>query len=178
MRIGIDISQLAYSNTGVANYLSNLVQELVKNDEHEFVLFFSSMRRNFKFEILNFKSSQNVSIKKYKLPISLLDLIWNKLHIIPVETFIGDVDLFITSDWTEPPARRAKKATIVYDMIIYKHPEETDERIVTTQKRKLAWVKKESSIVFAISESTAKDVEKILDIDSSKIKVIYPGSPF
>ena len=41
MRIGIDVSQLAYTNTGVANYLQNLVKAIIKSEEHEFVLFYS-----------------------------------------------------------------------------------------------------------------------------------------
>ena len=32
MKIGIDISQLAYEKTGVANYLKNLVHEMIKQD--------------------------------------------------------------------------------------------------------------------------------------------------
>lgn len=176
MRIGIDISQLAYPNTGVANYLIGLISSLIKNDsDNEYVLFFSSMRRNLKFEILNFKSNQNVKLKKFKLPPIFLDFLWNRLHIMPIENFIGDVDLFITSDWTEPPTRKAKKATIIYDLIVYKHPEETEQKIISTQKRKLKWVKKESDIVFCISESTKKDVIQTLGIKEYKLRVIYPG---
>lgn len=176
MRIGIDISQLAYPNTGVANYLTGLVSSLLKNDnDNEYVLFFSSLRRNFKLEIFNFRLNSKVKIKKFRIPLKLLDLVWNKLHIIPIEKLIGDVDLFITSDWTEPPTRKAKKATIIYDLIVYKHPEETEQKIITTQKRKLKWVKKESDIVFCISESTKDDVSNILNIPSNKLKVVYPG---
>src|SRR3990167_4286110 len=101
MRIGIDISQLAYKNTGVANYLENLIHHLLKIDKkNEYVLFFSSLRRNFQFSIFNFQSNPNVSIRQFRIPPMLLDLIWNKLHILPVEDLIGNVDLFITSDWT------------------------------------------------------------------------------
>ena len=176
MKIGIDISQLAYPNTGVANYLSNLVENLLKLDkENEYILFFSSLRKNFQFSIFNFQSNSNVSIKKYKIPPIFLDLFWNKLHICPIEWFVGDVDLFITSDWTEPPARRAKKATILYDLIVYKYPEETAKKIVDTQKRKLEWVKKESDLVLCISESTRKDAIDILKMPEVKLKVIYPG---
>ncbi|OGH16796.1 MAG: hypothetical protein A3C30_00445 [Candidatus Levybacteria bacterium RIFCSPHIGHO2_02_FULL_40_18] len=173
MKIGIDVSQIAYGNTGVANYLSNLVREMVKNDEHEFVLFFSSLRRQ--FPISNFQFPINVRIVKFPIPPTLLDTLWNKLHILPVELFVGDVDWFITSDWTEPPARKAKKVTIIYDLIVYKHPEETDQKIVSVQKRKLSWVKKESNIVFCISESSKKDALEILGIDESRIRVVYPG---
>ncbi|MCL4353584.1 glycosyltransferase [Patescibacteria group bacterium] len=176
MRIGIDISQLAYENTGVANYLQNLVSELLRIDKkNEYVLFFSSLRNNSQFSILNSQSNSNIIMKKFRIPPKLLDLLWNKLHIAPIEWFIGDVDIFITSDWTEPPAQRAKKATILYDLIVYRCPNETDKRIVAVQKRKLEWVKKESDIVFCISESTAQDAVQILGIDKNKLNVVYPG---
>lgn len=174
MKIGIDVSQIAYGNTGVANYLSDLVRELVKNDKNEYVLFFSSLRRDMPIEFENEVRRGNVLIKKFKFPPTALDLLWNKAHIIPVESFIGRVDLFISSDWLEPPSR-ARKATIVYDLIVYKYPQETDQKIVSVQKRKLNWVKKESDIVFCISESSKKDAIEILGLDSKKIKVIYPG---
>lgn len=171
MKIGIDVSQLAYPNTGVANYLDNLVRALVKSDsQNEYILFFSSLRGKLNLKI----SANNVKIKKFKLPPTLLDLLWNRLHVLPIEKFIGPVDVFISSDWTEPPAK-AKKATILYDLIVFKYPQETAKKIISTQKRKLKWVKKESSAVMCISEGTKKDASEILGIDKSKLSVIYPG---
>lgn len=186
MKIGIDVSQLAYENTGVANYLSNLIQHLLTIDKkNQYILFFSSMRKNLKSHpfgklrtsISNLKStSQNLKIKAFRFPPVLLDLLWNRLHIAPIEWFIGDVDIFITSDWTEPPTKKAKKATILYDLIVYKYPQETDDKIVETQKRKLKWVKKESDAVFCISETTKRDAKELLDIDERKLHVLYPGA--
>ena len=46
MKIGLDISQLAYTNTGVANYLLNFVTTLIKLDSsNEYVLFYSSFSK-------------------------------------------------------------------------------------------------------------------------------------
>ncbi len=176
MKIGIDISQLAYENTGVANYLENLVQNIVDLDnKNDYILFFSSLRKDLRFKIKDLRTYSNVKIKQFKVPPSVLDILWNKLHIFPIENFIGPVDVFITSDWTEPPTKKAKKATILYDLIVYKYPEETHKKIVDVQKRKLKWVKKESSKVFCISKSTAQDAQKILGIEKDKLSVIYPG---
>lgn len=177
MRIGIDISQLAFENTGVATFLKNLVEKLISEDrENEYFLFFSSLRRNFKFSILNFKSTpKNLKIKTFKLPPSLLDFIWNKLHIIPIEWFIGPVDVFISSDWTEPPTIKAKKITILYDLVVYKYPNETAKKIVDVQKRKLKWTKKECDKIICISESTKKDAQELLGINEARLRVVYPG---
>ncbi len=187
MKIGIDISQLAYEKTGVANFLSNLVENLVKQDsKNQYILFYSSLRKNFKLQTLNFKLN-NVTIKQFKIPPTLLDLLWNRLHIIPIENFIGPIDVFITSDWTEPPVRKAKKATILYDLIVFKYPEETHNKtefnplkfiispnIVASQKRKLKWVKKETDKIFCISKATAQDAKHILGIEDKRLTVMYP----
>jgi len=177
VKIGIDISQIIYEGTGVAELVRNLVENLLRIDKkNEYVLFFSSLRKNLKSQISNFKStSQNLKIKTFRFPPILLDLLWNKLHILPIEWLIGDVDIFITSDWTEPPTVRAKKVTILYDLIVYKYPNETDRKIIEVQKRKLKWVKKESDLVLCISESTKRDAINFLRIDEKRLKVIYPG---
>lgn len=173
MKIGIDVSQIAYEKTGVSDYLRGLVEELLRIDKkNEYVLFFSSLRRN--FPRLYIQSSK-VTIKKFRFPPLFLDLFWNKLHILPIENLIGKVDVFITSDWTDPPTKKAKKATIIYDLIVYKNPRETAKKIVETQKRKLEWVKKESDVIFCISEATKKDAMEILGIEEKKLRVIYPG---
>ena len=194
MRVGIDVSQMAYEGTGVSQYLEQLVSHLVKLDsKNEYILFFSSLRKqfpvsNFKFLNKSQLSNSKITIKRFKLPPMLLDLMWNKLHIVPIEKFIGDVDVFISSDWTQPSARKAKMATILYDFIVYKYPEETHDQtefsfkklifspnIVATQKRKLKWAKKECDVFFCISESTKKDAMEILGLPENKLKVIYPG---
>jgi hypothetical protein len=183
MKIGIDISQIAYKGTGVANYLTDLVSNLLKIDnKNQYILFYSSFRRNFQFSFFlprgeagNFRLPKNVEIKQFKLPPSMLDFLWNRLHILPIERLIGDVDVFITSDWTEPPTIKAKKATILYDLVVHKFPNETDKKIVKVQKRKLKWVKKESKIIFCISEATKKDAIEILGLKKDRLKVIYPG---
>lgn len=184
MKIGIDISQLAYERTGVANYLRELVLHLLETDkENEYVLFFSSMRNNLtasdplyaRLASGDFAQAKNVTIKQFKLPPTLLDILWNKLHVMPIEDLIGDVDVFITSDWTEPPVKRAKKITILYDLIVYKYPEETAQKIISTQKRKLSWVQKESDMILCISEATKRDAVEILGIEEKRLSVVYPG---
>lgn len=182
MKIGIDISQLAYESTGVSHYLFNLIENLLKIDkDNEYILFFSSMRKNIKnhpFDKLRAKiknTNKNLKIKTFRFPPVLLDFLWNRLHVLPIEWFIGKVDIFISSDWTQPPTKKAKKATIIYDLTVYKCPEETDQKIVSTQQRKLSWVKKECDLIFCISESTKKDVMETLRIKEEKLKVIYPG---
>lgn len=173
MKIGIDISQLAFERTGVANYLKKLVESLAEVDKkNEYILFYSSLRRPVPRLKLN---NPNFRIKAYKFPPTFLERLWNKFHHFPIENFIGDVDVFVTSDWVEPPAKNARKVTILYDLIAYKYPAETHPRIVEVQKRKIGWAKNETDKFLAISESAKEDAVEILGLDRAKIEVIYPG---
>jgi hypothetical protein len=175
MKIGIDISQLAYPGTGVATFLEKWLDSLLETDkDNTYVLFYSSLRKSLSPEFLKYQNNPRVELKTFKIPPGALDFLWNKTHKMPIENFIGPVDIFITSDWTEPPAR-AKKGTIIYDMIVYKYPNETHKKIVETQKRKHKWVKKESSFIFTISKSSKRDIEEILNLSPDKVNVIYPG---
>lgn len=177
MKIGIDISQLSYKNTGVANYLKNLVLELTALDTtNEYVLFYSSLRGKIDQEFIHTLRSSRVTVKTWKFPPSLLDILWNRLHLAPIEWFVGNVDVFITSDWTEPPAKKAKKVTFLYDLVVYKYPFDSTPTIVATQKRKLKWTKKESVAILCISEATKKDAIELLGIEESRLHVIYPGT--
>lgn len=176
MKIGIDISQLAFSKTGVAKLTRSLVEALLKKDtKNEYILFYSSFRRPLHESEIMIPTNAKCKIRHFPFPPTFLDILWNKLHLFPIECFIGDVDVFISSDWTEPPTKKAKKATILYDLTVYVSPQETDEKIIKTQKRKLNWVQKESDIIFCISEATKKDAMRILNIEDKRLKVVYPG---
>lgn len=179
MKVGIDISQIAFKGTGVSEYVKQLIKNLLKIDkQNEYILFGASLRRKREFnEYFNtvLYLSRRVTLRVLPIPPVLLNILWNWLHILPIEWFIGNIDVFISSDWTQPPTLKAKKATILYDLIVYKYPKETAEKIVATQKRRLSWVKRECDVIFCISEATKMDAMEILGIEEKKLKVIYPG---
>jgi len=167
MKIGIDISQIVYQGTGVANYTKNLVEKLLKIDKkNEYVLFFSSLRR---------KPPKLPNLRAFKIPPTLLDILWNRLHICPIEWFIGEVDVFFSSDWTQPPTVKAKKVTTIHDLSPWKYPKTFHPKIVKVHQRRMKWVKKECDLIICDSQATKKDVREILKIPERKLKVIYPG---
>lgn len=191
MKIGIDISQIVYEGTGVARYVKNIVLELVKNHQHEYILFASSWRTRSKIETFcNQARRVNPDIKIVLLPFPpiFLDILWNRLHIIPVESFTGEVDIFWSSDWAQPPLKKAVGVTTVFDIIYLLFPAETQNRpevniskisfranIVQTQKRRMDRVRRECSAIICDSQSAKNDLVKYLKIKENKIFVVYPG---
>lgn len=179
MKIGIDISQIVYEGTGVATYVRSMVKNLLSIDaKNDYILFGSSFRKKYIFDefIAEMeKINPRVTLISIAMPPTLLDFLWNRLHMMPVEKLTGPVDVFWSSDWTQPPLSHAKGVTTIHDLIALKAPSETDAGIVATHKRRLAWVKKECVKIFCDSESTKKDVQELLKISENKLQVIYPG---
>ena len=175
MKIGIDISQIVYK-TGVSLYTKNLVENLLKIDRsNKYLLFGGSLRQRnaLKQYTLDFKG--NLVSKIYPISPLVADFLWNRLHLLPMETFLGALDVFHSSDWTQPPSR-AFKVTTIHDLtpLIFKN--EANPGVVAAHERRLSWVKKEADRVVAVSQSTKNDIIKYLGIPENKIKVIYEAS--
>ena len=188
MKIGIDISQTAFPGSGVSRYTHGLVRSLLQiNTKHEFIFFYSSLRQKPPQDLISLIKPPH-TFKRFYFPPTLLSQLWNDLHIIPIEQFIGPVDLFISSDWVQPPTRHAKTLTIIHDLVMYVHPETSTQKvtfdlkkvqiranIVDTHKRRLHWVKKDIDSIIADSKSTKKDIETHLGIQKDRIHVVYPA---
>jgi glycosyltransferase involved in cell wall biosynthesis len=157
MKIAVDISQIVYEGTGVSRYLKNLKKAFETYDKFNLYTYFESIIKSRPY----FSSH-------------LQDFLWNRLHITSIDWFIGKQDILITSDWTEPLSK-AKKITVVHDLIYKIFPETVDKKIIDVQTRRMKWVKKESKIIIADSESTKQDLIDILKIEKERIRVVYPA---
>src|SRR3990167_5606855 len=165
LKIGVDVTAGIYSGTGVASYYRSLVPELIRQGKDcEFVLLGYAMRRYSDLKLAN---------KKFFLPPRLMEILWNKMHIVPVETFTGDLDIFHAWDYLQPPVKKAKVITTIHDLTTIKFPLYHHESTVQAQTHRLRWVRREADIVLADSLATKKDIIELLGIPEKKIKVVY-----
>lgn len=165
MLVGFDLSQSAHQG-GVSVYTTKLAEELVKFRELEMIFFYSSLRKPYKGRLPN--------VKKFRLPPTLFEVLFNKIRNVYIERFIGPVDVFHSSDWVQPPSK-AKKVTTYHDLTPLLYPQWSHPRIVAVNKRRLKIVEKEIDMIIAVSEATKKDLLKVSNIPKEKIIVIYEG---
>lgn len=165
IRVGMDISQLAHKG-GVATYTKNLAERLSGRSDLEMVYFYSSLRKPYQGKLEN--------VKKYKLPPTLFEILFNRWRNVSIEKFLGALDIFHSSDWTQPPAK-AKKVTTVHDLVPIKFPQWSHPKIVSVFKRKLKLVEQETDHVIVVSQTTKDDLLEISKIPEEKITVIYEG---
>ncbi|OGD86950.1 hypothetical protein A2Z23_01670 [Candidatus Curtissbacteria bacterium RBG_16_39_7] len=174
MRICIDISQIVYRG-GVSRYTKELIFNLCKIDrDNKYVVFGSSLRQQ---KILNDfidslrSNTSKLKPKLYPIPPSISELLFNRIR-LSIDPFIGKVDIFHSSDWTQPKTK-ARKVTTVHDLAPLKFPDQHHPKIVEVHKRRLELVKKEVDRIIAVSANTKKDLIEILRIPERKIVVIY-----
>ena len=165
MKVGFDISQLAHPG-GVKTYTRNLTSELAQLSDLEMVYFYSSLRRPYDGKLKG--------VKTYKLPPTFFEVLFNKMRNVSIEKFIGDVDIFHSSDWVQPPSK-AKKVTTYHDVIPLKFPKWSHPKIVSVHKRRLELVEEEIDMVIAVSETTKRDLLEVSKIPENKIVVVYEG---
>lgn len=166
MRVGMDISQVAHRG-GVATYTQNLAEQLQKLSGLEMVYFYSSFRKPYRGGLKN--------VKKYRLPPTLFEMLFNRWRNVGIERFLGPIDVFHSSDWTQPKSK-AKKVTTIHDVVPIKYPQWSYPKIVAVHKRRLRLVEDEVDLCIAVSESTKEDLLEVTRIPKEKIAVIYEAA--
>jgi glycosyltransferase involved in cell wall biosynthesis len=176
MRIAIDVSQIIYG-TGVSNYTLNLVENLLKVDkENEYVLFGGSLRRftELKQKCKRICGKENCDAEIFPFAPAVADIVWNRLHIFPVEALVGKIDIFHSSDWVQPPTS-AYKVTTIHDLVPIKYPKLSDPKVVSVHRARFKRVKRQVERLITPSESTKKDLID-LGVDNKRI-VVIPEAP-
>lgn len=166
IKVGFDISQIAHGG-GVATYTQNLAEALQDLPDLEMVYFYSSLRKPYRGGLKN--------VKKYRLPPTLFEMLFNKWRNVPIEKFIGPMDVFHSSDWTQPPSK-AKKVTTYHDVVPIKYPQWSHPKIAAVHKRRLWLVEKEVDMVICVSKSTMEDLLAVSRIPKERIVVIYEAA--
>lgn len=172
MKIGIDVTQIQYQGSGVATYTLELVKHLIKQfPEHEFVFYGASLRQ---LGLLR-QLLEAFDVKKILLPApnSLQDFVFNRWGGLPIEVFVGQVDIFHASDWTMPKAQHAQLVTTIHDLTVLKYPQYQHPKIIATHTARLKRVQQLHPAIIADSQATKNDLIKMLQTDPNSIKVIH-----
>ncbi|MEI7652939.1 MAG: glycosyltransferase family 1 protein [bacterium] len=178
LHIGIDISQVAYTGTGVARFTRGLIDAILESKtDHRYTFFFSGLNRRLDPEIVaQITHSGHTSVRWY-LPPRALAWLWNERGMQSIGTPLpGQFDVWISSDWTQPPPQIAhKRVTILHDMVYALYPDTVDPLILNTQTHRLERVAVECDLIISDSKSTQHDFEQKFPSFSGTLETWYPG---
>lgn len=178
LHIGMDISQMMYAGTGVSRFTRGLLQEILKSK--------SSNRYTFFFSGLNLRPEPSLTAEirqaghayiRWYIPPRALAWLWNTRPSKLIQYLIpGRFDVWLSSDWTQPPPEVAQnRITVVHDLVFKLFPDTVDPLILETQKSRVQRVMSECSLVITDSLSTETDVHNNYPKFTGKVQTIYPG---
>lgn len=174
LKIAIDISPIVYG-IGTSVYTKNLVSNLLQIDQdNKYLLFGGSLRRGEEIKAFLRGLKGNYEGRVFPIAPTLADFVWNRLGVFPIERLIGKIDVFHSSDWTQPPST-AYRVTTVHDPWPVLYPKYTNPKIVATHTARLKRVKKYADAVIVPSEATKADLVDY-GISEQKITTIYEAA--
>ncbi|MCR4326161.1 MAG: glycosyltransferase family 4 protein [Candidatus Roizmanbacteria bacterium] len=183
MRIVIDISQAQYAGTGVARYVNELIPHIIDRarSDDTITLFYNSRHVRYAELGLAKKLAQQRKERPYRvvtsrLPEKVLHVVWNRLHMFPIELWVGKHDIFFYSDWFTPPTQ-ARRFTTVHDLVFRRFSETVDQYVRSTQEKRLQYLVNSNppATLFVDSQATHKDVVDYYGVDAARVPVVYPG---
>jgi glycosyltransferase involved in cell wall biosynthesis len=167
MRIGIDIREGVKPNrAGKGEYVYQLVTQLIKHTEHQFVLF-GDGRFPTEWKLPHIQSKIWVGPSWWWQIIAVLQLNFGSL-----------VDVYLSTTSVIVPALtwRVPVVTVLFDFVSFLFPTNHQFKAVWLEKIWMRPAIERSRRLLAISESTKSDAVKLFGVNPDKITVSYLGS--
>ena len=166
MNIAVDGRVLQGKTTGIGKYVDQVLSALSKIDkENSYYIFF-----NYKdiSEVKNYgQNFQNVKVPFFKI---ILEQIW-----FPVLFRKYKIDLYFSPNHVLPIIKNSQTVVVIHDLAHLYFPQSLPKKAFWYYQTFIPGSLKRADRIIAISESTKSDIVKFFDIESEKIKVLYPG---
>lgn len=178
MTIGIDLRTfLDQPLTGVGIYLQGVLDELFKIDLKNHYKLYINNFGNLPELVEKYRCHQQVKIYAYRCPNKLLNASLFFLKRPLLDKLIAGCDIFWFPNlnfWQT--SKNCPYLVTVHDLSFERIPWSYSlktrywHKLINPQKRL-----KQAKKIFAVSESTKSDLQKVYQLPKEKIKVIYPG---
>lgn len=176
LHVGLDISAIPY-NRGVSRYTANLARALYKQKTQVALRVIGASRRQ-QDVLHDFSKTElpGVLCKVLPYPVKIMDIVWNRLHLLSPELFLGKLDVFHSWEM-QPPLSKAALVTTIHDLAMLRYPKTADPYVLAMNMRSWVHIKKEAKAIIAVSEATKKDIVELLGIEPERIHVVYEAIP-
>lgn len=173
-RIGIDYTPAYEQGGGIGRYVRELTSALAQIDTaNQYQLFVSGA----KLQDLPPTLSQNFTWKPSPITPKWFARIWHRAHIpLPVEVFIGDVDLYHATDFVLPPTHSKTKTLLtVHDLSFVRVPDTATPSLRAYLNAVVPQSVKRADHILADSQATKDDLIDLYQTPSEKITVLLSG---
>jgi glycosyltransferase involved in cell wall biosynthesis len=173
MEFGLDVRPSLSRPTGVGTYVLGLLDRLpALAPDDRFTYFSASLRERYPSR----EWPGNVRLVDRRVPVRALNASWNRLGWPPIDRLVDrTLDLVHSPSPLLVPARRGKRVVTIHDLFFFKHPDlvdgETRRDFVTLVRDHV----KRADGVICVSEYTASEARRLLDVPEEKIAVTPHG---
>lgn len=172
MIIAFDVSYVQKGRAGLGRYATELLKALVEVDQHnEYKLHGWSYSLDVRW--LRCLQRTNVALYGTRVPGFFKRIYWNRLRFPPIETFIGEFDVFQSVDPFLPPTRKKKTVATVHDLCSFRFPHFFEQSVLRWDKFAGRSVLSASAIIVP-SLSTLNDVLEHYQVPEARVKVVRP----
>jgi glycosyltransferase involved in cell wall biosynthesis len=171
VKVVLDLTSIIYGARAIRRNSRALAVELLRRaTDIEYVLFYAG-RSNRSDPRIALPACSPHRERLVRAPGRLLTWSWERWSWPPIEAHVKDVDLVFGTDLYFPPARRAVAATTLHGLAYITAPESMPPDQVASQRRGLAYARKESDCLVAVSEHTRRTAVERLGIPGGAIRV-------
>lgn len=172
IKIGIDARPIQTMNrTGIPNYVACLIAALLGIDNNNaYRLFYNSFKEVSRYLIELPKI--NAENKIFKFPNKILGKLWDAFNFPPIETFLGDLDVFHATHFLAPPIKSAKLVVTIHDLAFVRFPECFTKEQGAQYVRRVRLSCDKAHMIISDSWSTKKDIVEFFKIPPEKITVV------
>ncbi len=175
MRIGIDYTSAARQSAGIGRFTRELIRAAMALDTgNEYRLLVAGRQPIAKAHL----PGTGRGFRLVQTPLSERNLVrlWHRLQIpLPVEVFLGRLDVFHSPDFVLPPVARAVKVLTIHDLSFLRVPECADPRLRWYLGQVVPRSVRRADFLLADSESTRRDLIELLGVPPDRVQVIYGG---
>ena len=174
-RIGLDVTAAVRQGGGIGRYVRELLRALAKQDEEQQYRLFFASQRPLPHPLPNLPS--NFHIRRLPWHDIWHARLWHRLRLpLPVEIFIGRVDLYHSPDFTLPPVMPGTPTVLtVHDLSFAKDPESASPGLRGYLDVVVPRSVQRATHVLADSQATKDDLIELYGTPAEKISVLYSG---
>lgn len=174
MRLGLELQSCLKNKSGIGIYTYELSKRLQQYKDIEFNghIFNFINRNDISKDLDGIDMEKNICSL---FPYGVYRRIW---HYIPIKynwLFRDNADIYHFFNFIVPPRIKGKVITTIHDMTYELYPETMDKRNLKRIKNDIQYSVDRSDKIITVSESSKNDIIKFLNVDESKIEIVYNG---
>lgn len=182
MHVGIDFTAGAWQGAGIGRYTRELIGAvLAQSPDIRYTLFYAAGFPGappppYLHEVQRLCASHpRTRAVPLPLPPRRLTQIWHRLRLpLPIEWLTGPLDILHAPDFVAPPTR-ARTLVTIHDLSYMVHPECAVPGVAAFLRDAVPRALRRADVIIADSESTRRDLHRLLNIAPERVSVVYPA---